>query len=169
MDSTPTAASSSDRVLAIRHALETVSDPEIPPLSIVDLGMVTDVHVAPGKAVVSITPTFAGCPALDMIKQAIVDAVTEAGEPAVEVRLVFDPPWTTNRLTENGRKILKEFGIAPPGKRCSEAEYPNVDKTPCPFCDSSNTEVESIFGPTLCRSIHYCHDCLQSFEHFKPV
>ncbi len=169
MPKTPKAASSPDRVQAIRRALETVSDPEIPPLNIVDLGMVTDVQVESGCAVISITPTFAGCPALDMIKQAIVESAMEAGEPAVEVRVVFDPPWNTNRLTENGRRVLKEFGIAPPGKRCGAVGFPNVDQTPCPFCDSSNTEVESIFGPTLCRSIHYCHACLQSFEHFKPV
>lgn len=153
----------------IDAALRSVPDPEIPPLNVVDLGVIADVRVTETSAQVDMTPTFAGCPALDVIRQDIEEAVRECGESDVTVRVVFDPPWTSDRITENGRRVLKEFGLAPPGPRCAGGGMVDLEKTPCPFCDSGNTELESIFGPTLCRSIHYCHACKQSFEHFKAV
>jgi ring-1,2-phenylacetyl-CoA epoxidase subunit PaaD len=161
-------ASRSPRIQSAWNALDAVADPEIPTVSIVELGMIADVRDEGGRIVVDMTPTFSGCPALDLIKSEIKEALAGANFADVAVNIVYDPPWTTDRITEVGRKKLKEFGLAPPGNRC-DGGMPNLDQTPCPFCDSTNTELESIFGPTLCRSIHYCHACLQSFEHFKAV
>ncbi len=149
-------------------ALTTVADPEIPTVSIVELGMIAHVREVDESIVVDLTPTFAGCPALALIQEEIKAALAANNMPNATVNIVYDPPWTTDRITEEGRKKLKEFGLAPPGDRC-EGGMPNLDQTPCPLCDSANTELESIFGPTLCRSIHYCHNCFQSFEHFKAV
>ena len=155
-----------DRVMSV---LQHVNDPEIPVLSVVDLGIIAAVRVEADGVTVDMTPTFVGCPALDVIRGDIRRAVEEIGEKNVAVNVVFDPPWTSDRITENGRRVLKEFGLAPPGRRCGTNESPDLGATPCPFCDSQDTELESIFGPTLCRSIHYCRSCLQSFEHFKSV
>lgn len=171
-DVTSSTADSPDRTMRLERiwtALRGVSDPEIPPLSIVDLGIIADVHVSDDAVRIDLTPTFAGCPALDMIREEIRSAVRAIGESDVTVKLVFDPPWTSDRLSDNGRRVLKEIGLAPPGQRCAGSALPDLTKTPCPYCDSMNTELESLFGPTLCRSIHYCHACRQSFEHFKAV
>ena len=157
------------RRATVDAALTTVADPEIPTLNIVELGMIADVHVDADAVTVDMTPTFAGCPALDVIKRDIVRAVTETGEANVSVNIVYDPPWTSDRITEEGRRKLKEFGLAPPGARCDGGATPDLEQTPCPYCDSTETDLESIFGPTLCRSMHYCRKCLQSFEHFKAV
>lgn len=152
------------------QALQAVADPEIPPLSILDLGIITDVRVERDGVTVDMTPTFAGCPALDMIRENITEAVAQLGDDRVTVNIVYDPPWTTDRITETGRRVLKEFGLAPPGRQCGGGSaVPDLDRVPCPHCDATDTELESLFGPTLCRSIHYCKSCRQSFEHFKPV
>lgn len=152
------------------RAVATVNDPEIPPLSVVDLGMIVDVEVAEDRVTVKMTPTFAACPALDMIRKDIVEAVGEAGFAEVQVVTVFDPPWTTDRITAEGLRKLKEFGLAPP-PRIGDRNLVQIslENVPCPHCNSTNTTLESAFGPTLCRSIHYCNACLQSFEHFKPL
>ncbi len=163
------ACDSQERVEAIRRALETVTDPEIPVVNVIEMGLIADVRVEDRRVVVDMTPTFAGCPALDMIRENIHTAVTGLGETDVTVNVVYDPPWTTDRISEAGRRKLKAFGLAPPGKCCSASETHDLEKVTCPYCDSTNTELESLFGPTLCRSIHYCHHCLQPFEHFKAV
>ena len=149
------------------QAIASVTDPEIPVLSVVDMGIIVGVRNADGAVEIDITPTFSGCPALDVIRREIKEAVLRAGARSAEVRIVYHPPWTSDRLTPEGRRKLKEFGLAPPGARCGSS--PNLDRVACPLCNSDNTEMESLFGPTLCRSIHYCRDCLQSFEHFKAV
>jgi len=155
------------RLAAIWSALESVTDPEIPVLSVVDLGIIAGVHLSEGAVIVEMTPTFVGCPALDVIRGELRRAVEATGERNVEVRVVFDPPWTSERMTETGRRKLKEFGLAPP-VRCASTTATTADApVPCPHCDSDRTDLESLFGPTLCRSIHYCRNCLQSFEHFK--
>ena len=159
-----------DRIAIVWEALRGVADPEIPPLNIVDLGIIADVRIVSDGVTVDMTPTFAGCPALDMIRDDIKEAVAALGEAQVTVNIVYDPPWTTDRITDAGRRTLKEFGLAPPGKRCEGgASVPDLERVACPFCDSTDTDLESLFGPTLCRSIHYCRGCLQSFEHFKAV
>jgi len=157
------------RKLAIWRALASVTDPEIPVLSVVDMGLIAGVMVNEHGVVVDVTPTFSGCPALAVIRSDVQRAVENIGESHVVVRTVYDPPWTTDRLTDEGRRKLKAFGLAPPGPRCAATEMPSLDRVACPYCDSYQTELESIFGPTLCRSIHYCAACRQSFEHFKTV
>jgi ring-1,2-phenylacetyl-CoA epoxidase subunit PaaD len=158
-----------DRLAAVRAALLTVTDPEVPVLNVVEMGMIADARIEGDRTVVDLTPTFAGCPALDVIRADIQRAVRECGEVEVTVIVVYDPQWTTDRMTDAARAKLKAFGLAPPGARCAGGQTPDLTRTPCPYCDSTETEVESIFGPTLCRSIHYCNTCLQSFEHFKSV
>ena len=157
------------RIGAMREALEGVRDPEIPPLSIVELGMVAGVEIEGGRMVVSITPTFVACPAVDVIRREARDAAVSIGEHDAQVRIVFDPPWTSDRITLTGRRKLKEFGLAPPGTGQKGDPLVQIQIVRCPFCESLDTQLESPFGPTLCRSIHYCHHCRQSFEHFKPV
>ncbi len=150
--------------------LETVMDPEIPDLSVIDLGMIVDVRVADGRAVVRMTPTFAACPALELLCSTIVTALRDGGFADASVDIVFDPPWSTDRITDLGLEKLRLFGLAPPSRMDGRGvEMKDLVDVPCPFCDSSNTTLESTFGSTLCRSIHYCNACQQSFEHMKPV
>lgn len=149
-------------------ALQFVFDPEIPVLSIVDMGIIAGVRTEAGEIVVDMTPTFVGCPALDVIKSDIRTALAAAGAERVRVNVVFDPPWTSDRMTDEGRRKLKEFGLAPP-QQCHAASPGTPPTARCPFCESEQTDLESLFGPTLCRSIHYCRSCLQSFEQFKTV
>ncbi len=153
-------------------ALEQVYDPEIPELSVVDLGMILSVDVAPdGKAVkVVFTPTFAACPAIPVIKEDIAAKIRELlPVESVTVEVSYDQPWNSNRITERGRQILKQRGFAPPPHVTAEIELEVLYTVPCPYCGSTNTELQTPFGPTLCRAIHYCHNCHQSFEQFKPV
>ena len=159
----------SGELQAVWSALETVTDPEIPVLSVVEMGIIADARIANGHVTVEMTPTFAGCPALDVMRKNISEAVRSAGFDDVRVDVVFDPPWTSDRITAQGRRKLKEFGLAPPGRACGEISEESLSRVNCPFCDSADTTLESIFGPTLCRAIHYCNSCLQSFEQFKPV
>lgn len=166
---TVTGVADEHRLVRICSALQAVSDPEIPPLSIVDLGMIAAVRLVVDVLYVDITPTFVGCPAVDLIRREILDSLANHGEPTAVVNVVFDPPWTTDRITPAGRDKLLAFGIAPPGDKCQHHDTPRIDHVACPFCNSDQTDLESIFGPTLCRSIHYCRACRQSFEHFKAI
>lgn len=173
----------SDESARVWAALGTVSDPEIPVISVVDLGIIADAVVNAGRVRVSMLPTFVGCPALELMRSQIADAVRGAGFADVQVDVVLDPPWTTDRITPAGLERLQEFGLALPGASCGAgsgetsavgtgthaAIDSNFFQVPCPLCGSRQTELESIFGPTLCRAIHYCHACRQSFEQFKPV
>ncbi|HEX2089242.1 MAG TPA: 1,2-phenylacetyl-CoA epoxidase subunit PaaD [Actinomycetota bacterium] len=160
-------------------AVAAVHDPEIPPCSIVDLGIVQRVEISESSIEVDLLPTFAGCPALDAIQvdvRAAVEAVSDGKE--VRVRFVYSPPWTSDRMTERGREALKGYGVTPPDEARSvtggQAFLPltalQVDAPPlsCPFCGSRQTVVESRFGPTLCRTIHFCEACRNPFEGFKP-
>jgi len=144
---------------AVRAALRRVFDPEIPTVSIVDLGLVHDVAVAPDRIRVELLPTFVACPALEVIRATVTDAIAGFGRP-VEVVFTFAVPWTTERLTPAGRAGLQAAGIAPP------ADPADVR---CPYCASSRVAMDSAFGPTLCRSLFYCRDCRQPFEAFKPI
>lgn len=166
MNATVATDSALDRVW---RAISTVTDPEIPVLSVVELGIIPDAWIADGRVTVQMCPTFAGCPALDLMRESIRSAVQAAGFPDVTVQVVFDPPWSSDRISEEGRRKLKEFGLAPPAKCGSGITEELIRRTSCPYCDSTNTTLESIFGPTLCRAIHYCNACRQSFEQFKPV
>ncbi|MHB8512766.1 MAG: 1,2-phenylacetyl-CoA epoxidase subunit PaaD [Actinomycetota bacterium] len=140
----------------VRAALETVHDPELPTVRIVDLGIVEDVRVSDAAIEIDLLPTFAGCPALDLIQKDVEDAVVGVSEGR-DVRVKFlTRAWTTDRISKTGHESLIEFGVAPP-----------VAQTRCPNCGSSNTTVESSYGPTLCRDIRYCNDCHNPFEGFK--
>lgn len=160
-------------VAAVRAAVEQVRDPEIPACTIEDLGMVERVDVTGDAIDVVLLPTFVGCPAKDVIGEDVTDAVCAvAGEREVRVRFSFDPPWTTDRITARGRERLRSFGIAPHWERPPEPGPMPVALlrragTPCPFCGSSETVVDSAFGPTPCRATHYCRSCRNPFEGFK--
>lgn len=150
--------------------LEAVKDPEIPTLSMVDMGIITKVEVGPEQGVyVEMTPTFTGCPAIKMMEQMVADQLRANGIADVRVVTTFDTPWNSNKLTERGLLCLKKHGLAPPPKHEGEINDELLAHVVCPFCGSTNTEMKSPFGPTLCRSLHYCNNCLQAFEQFKPV
>jgi len=153
-------------------ALGAVMDPEIPAVSIVEMGMIRDVVIAGGRARVTILPTFTGCPAVPVIEQDVTTAVADIeGIDEVSVEFSFEPAWTPDRITEAGREKLKTFGIAPPTGDgpvlITQIGLPTVAK--CPFCGSTRTHNENPFGPTPCRALYYCDDCRNPFEQFKPV
>lgn len=144
-----------DVIEALRH----VADPEIPSVSIVDLGMVLDARVDGDGIAIELLPTFVGCPALEVIRESVLLALDPLGVP-VEVEFTWRVPWTSERITPHGRARLAASGFAPP------AEPANVR---CPYCDSDRVAMDSAFGPTQCRSLFYCRACRQPFEAFKPV
>lgn len=150
--------------------LEEVKDPEIPVLSLVDLGVITNVELYPECVSIEMTPTFVGCPAMDMMKQEVIDVLKKNGLENVEVTISFREPWTSDKISERGRLALKQFGLAPPpsGKNLF-TDIDVLEHAPCPRCNSINTDLKNPFGPTLCRSIHYCNDCHEAFEQFKPL
>jgi len=147
------------RETAVRAALRTVHDPEIPTVSIVDIGLVHDVRIDADRIAVDLLPTFVACPALEVIRSTVADALSGFGRP-VDVDFTFAVPWTTDRLTAKGRAGLLAAGIAPPSAPTDVR---------CPFCESARVVMDSAFGPTLCRSLFYCRDCRQPFEAFKPA
>ncbi len=146
-------------VALVRERLRTVHDPEIPTVSIVDLGIVDRVSVAADEIRVELLPTFVGCPALDLIRSSVVEALAPLGLPVVAA-FTWRVPWTSDRISELGRERLAASGFAPP------AEPSDVR---CPYCASARVAMDSAFGPTQCRSLFYCRDCRQPFEAFKPV
>lgn len=152
---------------SILHVLDKVKDPEINTVSILDLGMVEKVDVQDDQLSIQLLPTFLGCPALDIIKNNIIKAVKEQFQSLdVNVEFIYDPPWTSDRITEKGREGLKQFGIAPPPRHIKEDGLWEVD---CPYCGSTYVTMENIFGPTACRSILYCKSCKNPFEAMKPI
>ena len=156
---------------AVWEALAEVPDPEIPVISVVDLGVVREVAVEDGRARVAFTPTFLGCPALDTMRDAMAAKISELGlEPEIDV--VLDDSWSTDRITTEGRAKLRAAGFAPPAPRGPAAPTlvqlsSNVFR--CPYCGSNETRLENIFGPTPCRSLRYCTGCRQPFEQFKTI
>ena len=161
---------------AVRAILAAVPDPELPMLSIVDLGIVHRVEVGPdgGPIRVEILPTFVGCPALDLIKASVAERLAGLGRP-VEVMVTFKVPWTSDRISPAGRQALLEAGITPPGPVPDVAAGGTLTliglepRVPCPYCGSRRTVLDNAFGPTQCRTIRSCLDCRQPFEAIKPV
>jgi ring-1,2-phenylacetyl-CoA epoxidase subunit PaaD len=143
----------------VRSVLARVHDPEIPTVSIVDLGLVHTINVADDRIAVRLLPTFVACPALEVIRAGVHETVGTLGRP-VEVDFTFEIPWTTERLTARGRAGLADAGIAPPS---------DPAEVRCPYCASPQVVINSAFGPTLCRSLWYCRACRQPFEAFKPI
>lgn len=152
--------------------LETVSDPEIPVLSVVDLGVVRRAEFnLSGNVIVDITPTYSGCPAMKVIEDEIIKAF-EANQLHVEkVNLVYSPPWTTDWMTENGKLKLEQYGIAPPEKTTSDKSVltHNPKKLRCPLCKSEQTELISQFGSTACKALYRCLSCREPFDYFKCI
>jgi ring-1,2-phenylacetyl-CoA epoxidase subunit PaaD len=153
------------------EALAEIPDPEIPVISLVELGVIRGVEVQDGRVRVDFTPTFLGCPAVEVMQSAMAERIRELGaEP--EVRVVADDSWSTDRISPEGRQKLREAGFAPPAPR--EAGAPTLVQLQsrafrCPYCGSSDTTLENIFGPTPCRSLRYCRSCRQPFEQFKTI
>jgi ring-1,2-phenylacetyl-CoA epoxidase subunit PaaD len=156
---------------AVWSALAEIPDPEIPVISLVDLGVIRDVAVESSCVRIDFTPTFLGCPALETMKLAMETKLAELGAHA-DVHVIADDSWSTDKITAEGRAKLREAGFAPPAPR--EAGVPKLVQLQakvfrCPYCDSTNTRLENIFGPTPCRSLRYCEDCRQPFEQFKTI
>ena len=153
------------------RALAEIPDPEIPVISIVDLGVVKDVRVAAERVEVDFTPTFMGCPALEAMCSQIEEAIRALGaEP--EVHVVLDDSWSTDRISAGGREKLRAAGFAPPAPRsASPPTLVQLECGPfhCPWCGSTDTRLENLFGPTPCRSLRYCNACRQPFEQFKTM
>ncbi len=149
--------------------LEEVKDPEIPVLSLVDLGVITEVNIDGSEVNIEMTPTFVGCPALDFMKSDIVAVLKKHGVGAVHIDVTFRQAWTSDRISEKGKTALKKFGLAPPPPSLIFSDLEVLEHAQCPRCESTNTELKSAFGPTLCRAIYYCHPCKEAFEQFKPL
>lgn len=150
--------------------LEVVKDPEIPVLSLVDMGVITGVgYTTEGVLEVNMTPTFVGCPAMDAMRKGVEEVLTSLEIERFEVRISFEHPWSSDKITERGRAALKQFGLAPPPMHGNIIELDMLEHVACPYCDSHQTIMKSPFGPTLCRSLHYCTTCKQAFEQFKPL
>jgi ring-1,2-phenylacetyl-CoA epoxidase subunit PaaD len=156
-------------IAAVRAAVATVVDPEIPVLTIEDLGILRDVIVAEdGRIEVTITPTYSGCPAVEVIRADVDRVLAEHGFSDAAVRTVLAPAWTTDWITDEGCRKLAEFGIAPPG-RCGAADGTPVELVRCPNCGSADTRLLSRFGSTACKALRACNRCREPFDHFKPL
>jgi len=153
------------------EAFAEIPDPEIPVVSLVDLGVIRSVDVSGGHVRVEFTPTFLGCPALEAMKRALEETVAGLGA-AADVQVISDDSWSTDKITPVGREKLRAAGFAPPAPR--EASAPKLVQLQskvfrCPYCNSTQTSLENIFGPTPCRSLRYCESCHQPFEQFKTI
>ena len=149
--------------------LEEVKDPEIPVLSLVDLGVITNLELTDDGVAIEMTPTFVGCPALDMMKNEIQEVLAKYGVTNISINVSFREPWTSDKISEKGKAALKKFGLAPPPSREVFTDLEVLEHAICPRCEGTDTEMKSAFGPTLCRSIHYCNTCREAFEQFKPL
>jgi ring-1,2-phenylacetyl-CoA epoxidase subunit PaaD len=158
--------------------LDDVKDPEVPVLSVVELGIVRDVRVEERGVVVTVTPTYSGCPAMREIEQEIVRALSARGVEHVRLETVYAPAWTTDWMSDAAKQKLVAYGIAAPGRvdvapnvipiRARRAK-PDAASVPCPYCGSHDTELRSFYGSTACKAIQFCRACQQPFEEFKPL
>jgi ring-1,2-phenylacetyl-CoA epoxidase subunit PaaD len=150
--------------------LDEIKDPEVPVLSIVDLGIVRDVKMIEDELEVIITPTYIGCPAMEMITTTIKVEMATLGFKKVKVTEVLSPPWTTDWMSEEGKRKLKEYGIAPPNPKqlvCDQKLFAEAEAVQCPHCDSFHTHRISEFGSTACKALYQCDDCKEPFDYFK--
>jgi len=159
-----------------RAVAETVTDPELPTLTLADLGVLRDVRTEDGTVIVEITPTYTGCPAMGVMRADLVHALHSAGFDEVEVRTVLSPAWSTDWITADGRRKLAAGGIAPPGKAPVRTDGPiplqlgpTRRTANCPLCGSSDTEELSEFGATACKALRRCRTCREPFEHVKEI
>jgi ring-1,2-phenylacetyl-CoA epoxidase subunit PaaD len=154
----------------ILSLLEQVPDPEVPVLSVIDLGIVRDVKINDDEAEVIITPTYSGCPAMDVISMEIKMILLEHGFKKVTITSILSPAWTTDWMSESGKEKLKAYGIAPPNATqtvCDIKLFAAEEAVQCPHCQSYNTHVVSQFGSTACKALYQCNDCLEPFDYFK--
>jgi len=151
--------------------LEEVKDPEVPVLSIRELGVLRDVEVSDERVVVVMTPTYSGCPAMHAMETEVLQTLARHGVSNAEVRTVYSPAWTTDWMSGEAKAKLEAYGIAPPGPAASDDLVPLRRRvtTPCPYCRSVNTTMRSEFGSTACKAILFCNSCDQPFELFKPI
>lgn len=163
------------RVDAAWMALAEVLDPEVPALTVVDLGLVREVVEHDDGLEVVLTPTYSGCPATELIEQNVLDAVLAAGLGPARVTTRRAPAWSSDWISDEGKRKLREYGIAPPGPSLPDGSRPirlvgrRAEAVPCPRCGSGRTEQLSAFGSTACKSLHRCLDCREPFEYFKPI
>ena len=146
--------------------LSSVVDPEIPVLTLQDLGVLRDISVNNGEINVTITPTYAGCPAMDTMRSDIEATLAEAGYQQVSVRTSLSPAWTTDWMSDNGRKKLRAYGIAPPANTSCGQQLGNIE---CPQCESGDVKKISEFGSTACKALYQCQDCREPFDYFKCI
>ena len=150
--------------------LNTVTDPEVPVLTILDLGIVRDVKIEDGKVEIIITPTYSGCPAMDVISMNIRMALLQQGISNISIKQILSPAWTTDWMTEAGKQKLKAYGIAPPQYKqavCEPELFGKEEAIQCPLCNSYNTRLVSQFGSTACKALYQCNDCKEPFDYFK--
>ncbi len=148
-----------------------INDPEIPVLNIVEMGIVHDAFYENEKLIIEVTPTYSGCPAMKVIENEISDVMYSNGYLNVEVKKVYAPAWTTDWITDETKKKLRDYGIAPPEGLAEKDFLKDRDEktVECPFCNSIKTKLTSRFGSTACKSLHFCLECTQPFEHFKCI
>ena len=153
----------------ILEVLQEVKDPEIPVISIVELGIVRDISGTLEEPVITLTPTYSGCPAMDIIPQMVREALTRNGFQNAIIKNVLSPAWTTDWISEEGKRILKEYGIVPPVENTSDASFLSGENkiVPCPRCGESDTKLVSQFGSTPCKAAYQCNVCLEPFDYFK--
>lgn len=149
--------------------LEAVPDPEIPVLSVIDLGVIRKIEELEEKVVITITPTYSGCPAMNQFEADITDHLSKHGYQSIEIKTTYNPAWTTDWLTNEAKLKLEKYGIAPPQEKTTDksfllGESPTVK---CPQCKSTNTKLVSQFGSTACKALYQCKDCKEPFDYFK--
>ncbi|MBV9964001.1 MAG: phenylacetate-CoA oxygenase subunit PaaJ [Parafilimonas sp.] len=156
---------------SILQLLDTVTDPEVPVLSIIDLGIIRDVEIdSSNKIKITITPTYTGCPAMDVISMNIRMILLQNGFKNIEIKNVLSPAWTTDWMSEAGKQKLKAYGIAPPNSKqivCTVDAFQEDEAIQCPHCNSFNTQLISRFGSTACKALYKCNDCFEPFDYFK--
>ncbi|MBL7763751.1 MAG: phenylacetate-CoA oxygenase subunit PaaJ [Chitinophagaceae bacterium] len=154
----------------IKGILENVMDPEVPVLSVTDLGIIRDIKLEEDQVEITITPTYTGCPAMDVIAMNIRFALIEHGYKNIKITTVISPAWTTDWMTEKGKQRLREYGIAPPNPKqivCDTNHFAAEEAIQCPHCNSYHTKRISEFGSTACKSLYVCNDCKEPFDYFK--
>lgn len=154
----------------IYTALSEIADPEIPVINIVEMGMIRDVLFHSDQVEVLLSPTYSGCPAMDMIESLVIEKLKEKGIDSCKVTLVYKPAWTTDWMSAETKEKLRAYGIAPPvGSSMSKRDLLNESTVKCPQCGSENTEIKSMFGSTACKAHYTCTDCLEPFDYFKCI
>lgn len=159
-----------ENIKAIWDLIKEIPDPEIPVLTITDLGVIRDVVLEGSKVIVTITPTYTGCPAMSQFEDDIKATLKHNGYPDVEIKITYDPPWTTDWLTDEAKLKLQKYGIAPPQEKTTDKKYligQSKENVICPQCKSTNTKMISQFGSTACKALYQCEECKEPFDYFK--